>query len=438
MIFFCNIVITLCAFICAKCFQNGITWHFGVSEILGYLSVPVLTLVVMYFYRFYDRYIYVERVKLFYRLIQFAFTLLGLYLFIGFLTDYFLWPAGRTFIVMYFMVLTCLMILMHLVVIPSILCSQFSNPAKKIPCIFLGDPNDRRKFDEFVDSYPVLGLTPVYGKDTGEISGKPEIFIVSESTDYGSLYNEISRHLTNGSVPIHVASGLFDQLRLKWDWIRYNGIPVLTFRRVNNDAVRGFVRRIFDFLFSLLFLILLSPLFLLIGLAIKIDSRGPVFFKQKRCTGNGRTFTCYKFRTMLDGNDKDCDREGAYYEYLQHKTTAGKILNKNEVTPIGSLLRKTSLDEFPQLLNVFLGEMSIVGPRPAIHYEVKHYQPWQRDRLLVKPGLTGVWQVYGRGCLPADHSMFLDLIYVMNRSLTLDIKLILRTVPGVLFGRGAY
>ncbi len=82
--------------------------------------------------------------------------------------------------------------------------------------------------------------------------------------------------------------------------------------------------------------------------------------------------------------------------------------------------------------------MSIVGPRPAIQYEVKHYQPWQRDRLRVKPGLTGIWQVYGRGSLPADHSMFLDLMYVMNRSLTLDVKLILRTIPGVLFGRGAY
>ncbi len=348
MIFLFNVLITLSAFVCAKYFQNGGAWGFGLSEILAYLSVPVLTLVVMYFYRFYDRYIYVERVRLFYRLIQFSFVLLVLYLFVGFLTNYFLWPAGRTFIIIYFTVLTCLMILMHLVVIPSILCSWFADPSKKIPCIFIGDPGDREKFSEFVGSYPVLGFMPIYEKDTDDIPERSEIFIASNSTDYGSLYNEISCHLTKGSIPVHVASNLFDHLKLRWDWIRYNDTPVLTFRRVNNDTVRGFVRRIYDLLLSSFIMILFSPLLLLVGIVIKIDSKGPVFFRQRRCANNDRIFTCYKFRTMIDGKDKDCDREGAYREYLQHKTTSGKILNENEVTPIGSLLRKTSLDEFPQ------------------------------------------------------------------------------------------
>jgi lipopolysaccharide/colanic/teichoic acid biosynthesis glycosyltransferase len=205
-----------------------------------------------------------------------------------------------------------------------------------------------------------------------------------------------------------------------------------------NQRLRDIVRRCLDIVVSLAVLGLLLPLFAVIACAIKMDSPGPVIYKQKRCGRDGKEFTFYKFRSMFERDRKDEKREEEFKHYIEHQLPKGKVINRHDITRVGRILRKTSCDELPQFINVLKGDMSLIGPRPPIPYEVKHYKKWHKDRLLIKPGISGLWQIYGRGNMPCDSSIFLDLIYVINRSLSLDIKLMLKTIPAVLLGKGAY
>jgi lipopolysaccharide/colanic/teichoic acid biosynthesis glycosyltransferase len=203
-----------------------------------------------------------------------------------------------------------------------------------------------------------------------------------------------------------------------------------------------------DIIGSTLLLILLSPFFLLIGLAVKTTSKGPILFKQQRIGQYGKPFTFLKFRSMHADNDP-----AIHQEYVM-KLIAGtapshardgdnavvyKLTKDSRITPFGAFLRRSSLDELPQLLNVLLGEMSLVGPRPALPYEVAAYQTWHRRRVLeVKPGITGLWQVNGRCRLKFDDMVRLDLRYARVWSPWLDIKILIRTPKAVLSGDGAY
>ncbi len=208
------------------------------------------------------------------------------------------------------------------------------------------------------------------------------------------------------------------------------------------------VKRLIDILASSAILIACSPLFLLIALAIKFTSKGPVFFRQKRIGQYGRQFTFLKFRSMLVNNNdqvhKKFVKELISGSMGRHTTEAGsdvpyKIKDDKRITRVGRILRRTSLDELPQLFNVLKGEMSLVGPRPAIPYEVELYQTWHRRRVLAaKPGITGIWQVAGRSRVKFDEMVRMDLRYAMAWSPWLDLKILLRTPLAVIRGSGAY
>jgi len=203
-------------------------------------------------------------------------------------------------------------------------------------------------------------------------------------------------------------------------------------------------KKLMDILGSLFALVCLSPLLLIIAAAIKYTSDGPVFFKQERMGLNGGIFTFLKFRSMY--TDCDSDRHREYIkkyigEGKDDKDAPGvyKICNDPRVTPLGRFLRKTSLDELPQFINVMKGDMSLVGPRPPIPYEIELYDIWHRRRLLsVKPGITGLWQVTGRSSTTFDEMVRLDLRYVNEWSSWLDIKLLLKTPWVILTGKGGY
>ena len=203
-------------------------------------------------------------------------------------------------------------------------------------------------------------------------------------------------------------------------------------------------KRLTDIAGSAALLLLLSPLFIVIGVAIKVFSRGPVFFKQQRLGRGGQPFTFIKFRSMYVNSDSSIHRDyimslikGNRTAEDKKKTIIYKIQKDPRVTPIGRILRKTSLDELPQLFNVFIGNMSLVGPRPAIPYEAENYHLWHRRRIFeVKPGITGFWQVEGRSTTAFDTMVRMDLHYIRNRSLLWDMKLILKT-PLAMF-KGAY
>ncbi len=212
------------------------------------------------------------------------------------------------------------------------------------------------------------------------------------------------------------------------------GIPMLAFSSAPSAMAPLAGKRVFDVVVSALALLLMSPLLILIAIAIKLDSPGPVFFRQRRVGLSGREFRLYKFRSMSH------DAEARLSELRSRNEMDGPVFKMRDdprVTRVGRLLRKTSLDEFPQFLNVLRGEMSVVGPRPPLPSEVRLYERWQRRRLSVKPGITCTWQVSGRNEIDFARWMDLDLHYIDNWSLWHDLKIVLLTIPAVVFGRGA-
>lgn len=213
-----------------------------------------------------------------------------------------------------------------------------------------------------------------------------------------------------------------------------NGSPALVYRTAPDGRSSQLIKSIVDKVGALVGLIVAGPLMLLSALAIKINSPGPVLFKQKRCGLNGKQFSLYKFRTM------HCDAEDEKHRLKGLNVMSGpvfKVKNDPRVTKVGRILRRCSIDEIPQFFNVLRGEMSLVGPRPPLPKEVAQYEPWQHRRLSVKPGVTCLWQINGRNNIDFEQWMRLDLEYIDNWSLWLDTKILARTLPAVAKGTGA-
>ena len=214
----------------------------------------------------------------------------------------------------------------------------------------------------------------------------------------------------------------------------FNGYPLLEFETFHAQEWQLFIKRLIDIAISAVMLFLFSPLMVLVAILIKITSRGPVFFKQIRCGLNGRKFIFFKFRSMVANADE------LKNDLMQHNEMDGPVFKMKRdprITPFGHFLRRTSIDELPQLFNVLKGDMSIVGPRPPLVNEVENYQIWQRRRLSLKPGITCIWQVSGRNKIGFDQWMKMDLDYIDHWSLLLDAKILIRTIFVVLIGYGA-
>jgi exopolysaccharide biosynthesis polyprenyl glycosylphosphotransferase len=213
------------------------------------------------------------------------------------------------------------------------------------------------------------------------------------------------------------------------------GLPLLEVDEPELTGGQRLVKEVFDRVVSLVLLVLLSPVFLVLAIVVRSSSRGPVFFRQVRVGRDGREFTMYKFRTMVD----DADRRQHEVAHLDEADgVLFKIRADPRVTRAGAVLRRHSVDELPQLWNVLRGQMSIVGPRPPLPSEVQHYGSDAQRRLLVKPGMSGLWQVSGRSELSWEESIRLDLYYVENWSPALDAQILWRTIGAVVRGRGAY
>ena len=227
---------------------------------------------------------------------------------------------------------------------------------------------------------------------------------------------------------------------LTWRGAAYEGPYDITLEApasepTENRLYRG-AKRCLDMFGAAVGLLLLAPLFPFIALAIRLDSRGGVLFSQTRVGEGGREFRCWKLRSMYtDAEERKRELEA------QNEMQGGvlfKMKHDPRITSVGRFIRKASIDELPQLWNVLIGDMSLVGPRPAVPGEVAQYTPYERGRLAVKPGITCLWQVSGRSDLPFDQQVALDIDYARRRSFRLDIDILLRTVPAVLFARGAY
>ena len=275
-------------------------------------------------------------------------------------------------------------------------------------------------------------------------SGANEVIIADSQVDGDALFDVMMRCGRRRGVEFRIAPSLFNCLPSKTEVDQIGALPMIRlFREPLSDFARG-TKRISDIAIASLALTLFSPFWLLIALLIKFDSKGPVFYTQERVGMDGRIFVVYKFRTMRVDADSEVHREyqrkfiagDAEANVGDAKTPAYKLRDDPRITRVGRILRRMSLDEVPQLLNVLRGDMSVVGPRPPIPYEVEAYELRHRKRLDMKPGLTGLWQVSGRNRLPFEEMVKLDLFYIENWSLLFDLKIVLRTVLVMMRGDG--
>jgi exopolysaccharide biosynthesis polyprenyl glycosylphosphotransferase len=235
-------------------------------------------------------------------------------------------------------------------------------------------------------------------------------------------------------VRTRVAVDFFPHVNSTVSLDRFGPTPLLTFSAAPYDEIRLLLKRAIDVAIAAAGLIVLSPLMVLVAGMIRLTSPGPAIFRQLRCGLNGRLFVFYKFRSMVVDAEKMRDR----YEHLNVRGTAFKIPDDPRLTQLGRWLRKFSIDEWPQLWNVLRGDMSLVGPRPAVPVEVEQYARWQRRRLRMRPGLTCLWAISGRDNVDFETWMKMDMQYIDNWSLALDWKILLQTIPRVLTGHGAH
>jgi exopolysaccharide biosynthesis polyprenyl glycosylphosphotransferase len=296
----------------------------------------------------------------------------------------------------------------------------------------------------FVDDAPEKGSTDIGRfKALGSTANIPRL-VKEQSIDevivtlpwmYHRKIVSIIAQCERERVRVRIVPDLFQMTLSHLDVEDLGGIPMIGVREIAISSGERIFKRTMDVVISTIGLVLLFPFFLLIGLVIRLDSPGSILFRQVRVGKDEELFACYKFRSMREGADEEKAR------LLDQNEADGpffKMRNDPRVTPMGRFLRRASVDELPQLLNVLMGHMSLVGPRPAPPSEVQQYQPWHRRRLAVAPGITGLWQVSGRSELTFDEMVLLDIYYIENWSPALDLQILLRTLPKVILGEGAY
>ncbi len=295
--------------------------------------------------------------------------------------------------------------------------------------------DDVQKKKKLVNRVPVLGTASEIAEIVEE-QEIDEIFITIQNIENKKLLDLIEKcKLTNCQV--NLVSNHFDIISAKLDEGEYHDLKVISVSPRVSPLYSEKFKRIFDIAVSGILIMLLAPLWLTIALAIKFSSRGPVFYETDVIGKNGRKFKWYKFRTMLANNDAK-----VHEAHLEKLITANKGYKKLEndprITPIGRFLRKFSIDELPQLMNVFRGNMSLVGPRPCLPYEYEHFKEWHKLKYKVIPGITGLAQIIARNRedVTFSDSVLLDLYYADNQSLWLDLKILFKTIPVMLLGKG--
>ncbi len=326
--------------------------------------------------------------------------------------------------------------------------------------VLVGDTPRARSMARLIHEHPwwgmkLLGLIRERPADPGNAGSTSGILVLGTLADFEGIVrdihvDEVILAVDRGDLPkledlfllceemgirTRLVLDFFPHVLARVELDEFQGTPLLTFSTTPDDPTALVLKRAADvFLAMVLLLASVIPL-AVAALFIKLTSRGPVLFRQTRCGLNGRPFTLLKLRTMVEGAEELLDEVAHLNE---HEGPVFKASNDPRLTGVGRLIRRFSFDEFPQLWNVLRGEMSLVGPRPPLPNEVARYERWQRRRLSMKPGVTGLWQVSGRSDIRNfEEWINLDLAYIDNWSLSLDAKILLRTIPTVLTGRGA-
>lgn len=288
---------------------------------------------------------------------------------------------------------------------------------------------------------PGVGAIPTFGDETnvvGAVTATNSHAVAVTATERlnGRGIRDLSWELEKLDIDLLVAPGVVDIAGPRLQMRPVAGLPLIHVEKPQYHGAKRFQKRAFDITFSAAVLLLGLPLLVPVALAIKLTSRGPVFYRSERIGLDGDPFQMIKFRTMVDGADKMVDKLATKNE--SEGGVLFKIREDPRVTPLGKLLRKYSIDELPQFINVLKRDMSVVGPRPPLAREVKSYDDYAKRRLLVRPGITGLWQVSGRSDLSWEDSVRLDMFYVENWSMISDLLIALKTVKAVFGHSGAY
>ncbi len=296
---------------------------------------------------------------------------------------------------------------------------------------FVSNPDVEEELEP-PENYPVLGTIDEI-PDIVENNVVDDVVFCVGHRDLDAM-EDLFLCLHEQGVRTRFALNLFPHTKAKARFEELDGVPLMTFSTTPERLLPLLAKRWLDVSLSSLMLLLALPIVAFIAVLIKITAGGRVLFRQTRCGLNGRKFTLYKFRTMIEGAE---ERQGELLHLNEMDGPVFKLSKDPRVTRLGRFLRRFSLDELPQLWNVLRGDMSLVGPRPPIPDEVARYQRWQRRRLSMKPGLTCLWQISGRNQIDFDRWMQLDLEYIDSWTPWLDMKILLKTVPAVITGRGA-
>lgn len=339
-----------------------------------------------------------------------------------------------------------------------ILNRSFQKESDLYKILIVGTGNRARQLVDSLRNVPARGVHIIGFLDAGTRAGElkvPESRVLGTAADIRStlkrhvidevilavtreLLTEVEiivRACEEEGIKFRIMADLFDTHVSRVTLMEVAGLPLLTLEPVALDASQLFLKRLIDLAFSLTSLVLLFPFILVIAVAVRMDSPGPVFFRQKRVGFHKRQFEMIKFRSMFEGSES---RIGELEHLNEAQGPNFKMTADPRITRIGRILRQTSLDELPQLFNVLKGEMSLVGPRPMSLRDVARFdQSIQRRRFSVKPGLTCLWQVSGRSNLPFSRWLELDLEYIDTWNLALDFKILLKTIPAVFSGEGA-
>ncbi len=271
-----------------------------------------------------------------------------------------------------------------------------------------------------------------------------EILIAIDKISYGQLIRLVEQCLKSNKV-VRIYSDFLYVISRKLQVEYYASIPVVMLSQYSLDDITWRVKRLLDIVLASTALVVLSPILLLIAVSIKLSSPGPVIFKQTRIGKGGKPFDFYKFRSMHVAGDGSKHKEFVKNFIQQGKQNCCdqdikvfKMTDDPRIFKVGKFIRKTSLDEFPQLFNVIKGDMALVGPRPCLPYEWDCYDEWHKNRLKILPGCTGLWQALGRSSVTFEEMVILDVYYISNMTLVLDLKIILLTFPVIFFGKGGY
>jgi exopolysaccharide biosynthesis polyprenyl glycosylphosphotransferase len=262
--------------------------------------------------------------------------------------------------------------------------------------------------------------------------------VIAFSADSHEQTLEVIRELQDTNVQIDIVPRMFEVLGTNAQLHTIEGMPLVGLPAARLSHSSRFLKRSLDLIGAIAGLLVLAPLFAITALCIRLDSRGPIFFRQVRMGAGDRVFRVVKFRTMVHDAEARKSDVAHLNMHVRDDPRMFKVPNDPRVTRVGAFLRRSRIDELPQLLNVIRGEMSLVGPRPLILDEDQHVERWARRRLKLKPGMTGLWQVLGASDIPFDEMTKLDYLYVTNWSLREDLRLILLTLPALLRARAAY